>query len=67
MDLDFRRGNGDDLIEHENSFKVIFKPYEITFARKSNHNELKMNQIEYNINNILKQFTVANSIFCTKE
>lgn len=66
MELDFKRGIGNDLKEHNNSFKIVFKPYAITFVRKSNHNEIRMSQIENNINSILKQFNVANSIFCTK-
>lgn len=65
--MDFHRGNGENLEEHENSFTVIFKPYDIKFARKSNHNDPNMNQIEQQINNILKQFPVANSIFCNKQ
>lgn len=64
--MDFYRGKGDNLEEHENSFLIVFKPYEITFIRKSNHNDPNMNQIEQQIKNILKQFPVANCIFCTK-
>ena len=65
--MDFKRGNGDKLEEHENSFIIIFKPYEITFARKSNHNDSNMNKIEEQINIILKKFPVENSIFCNKD
>lgn len=65
--MDFKRGKGDNLVEYENSFTIIFKPYEITFARKSNHNDMNMNQVEDQINSILKQFPVANCIFCNKE
>ncbi len=65
--MDFQRGKGNDLVEHENSFVIIFKPYEITFARKSNYNDISMNQIEEQINSILKKFPVANCIFCNKE
>ncbi len=64
--LDFYRGKGEQLEEHENSFIVLFRPYDIKFIRKSNHNDPNMNQIEQQINAILRQFPVANSIFCNK-
>lgn len=66
VDLDFRRGIGNNLEDYENSFTIIFKPYDIKFARKSNHNEPNMNQLEDQINTILKQFPVANCVFCNK-
>lgn len=66
MDLDFDRGKGDNLERHENSFTILFKPYDIKFARKSNHNDPNMNQIENQINDILKKFPVVNTVFCTK-
>lgn len=65
--LDYKRGKNDNLKEHNNLFNIIFKPYEIKFIRKSNYNEDSMNQIEDKINNLLKNFSVANSIFCYKE
>lgn len=66
MELDFIRGKGNELINHENSFNITFKPYEITFTRKSNHNEEKMNQIENDIRDIFSKFQTVNTIFCTK-
>ena len=66
MELNYRRGKQYELETHENTFKLIFKPYEIVFTRNSNHNESQMNQIESNINKIMEQFKTANSIFCTK-
>ena len=66
LDLDFERGKGDNLDKHENSFKIVFNPYDITFTRISNHNDPSMNQIETQINDILKRFQVVNTIFCTK-
>jgi hypothetical protein len=66
LNLSYERGKGKDLIKHENSFSIIFNPYNIVFARKSSHNEPEMNQIENNINEILKKFPVVNTIFCTK-
>jgi len=66
IDMSFKRGNGHDLNEHENSFTIIFRPYEITFSRKSNHNELQMNKIESEIREILNKFQAVNTIFCTK-
>jgi len=65
--LDFERGKENNYEKHENSFIIIFKPYDITFTRKSNHNDPSMNKIEQQINSILKQFSVANSIFCNKQ
>ena len=66
MDLDFKRGKGNDLTDYENSFTITFKPYEITFIRKSSHNEARMNQIENDIKDILNNFQTVNTIFCTK-
>ena len=64
--MNFSRGKSEKYEDHENSFKIIFKPYEITFARKSNYNDPSMDKIEKEINSILEQFPVANSIFCNK-
>lgn len=66
LNLTYRRGQESSLKDYENLFKIIFKPYNIKFTRKSNHSEEDMNQIENNINEILKKFKVQNSIFCTK-
>jgi len=66
MELNYRRGKQYELVEHENTFRVIFKPYEILFTRHSNHNESGMNMIENDINEIMKKCKTANSIFCTK-
>ena len=65
--MDFERGKGNNYDKHENSFAIIFNPYEITFARKSNYNDSNMNKIEEQINEILKKFPVANTIFCNKQ
>lgn len=65
--VDFFRGKGENVVEHENSFTMSFKPYEIKFIRKSNHNDPSMNSIEEKINSIFKQFPVANSVFCNKQ
>ena len=66
MDLDFRRGNGNNLEDHENSFTVKFEPYKIIFARKSNYIDQEINQVESAIKQILDKFPKVNSIFCTK-
>ncbi len=66
LHLNFERGKGHDLDKHENKFTIIFNPYDIKFARISNHNDDNMSRIENQINSILKQFPVANSIFCSK-
>lgn len=65
--MDFLRGKAEKLEKHENLFTIIFNPYDIKFARKSNHNDPNMNKVEEQINSILKQFPVANSIFCNKQ
>ena len=65
--MDFLRGKEEKLEEHENLFTIIFNPYDIKFARKSNYNDPNMNKVEEQINSILKQFPVANSIFCNKQ
>ncbi len=67
MDLDFKRGKGTDLVEYENSFTIIFKPYDIKFARKSNHSAPNMDKVEIDIKSILSKFPVVNTVFCTKE
>lgn len=67
LNLDYKRGNNDKLSHHQNLFKITFKPYEIKFVRKSNYKESEMNQVENNLNEILKSFPVANTIFCTKQ
>lgn len=65
--MDFLRGKEEKLEEHENLFTIIFNPYDIKFARKSNYNDPNMNKVEEQINSILKQLPVANSIFCNKQ
>ena len=65
--LNYKKGKNSNFVEYENSFIIKFKPYETKFARKSNHNEINMNQIENNINNILNKFPKVNTIFCTKD
>lgn len=65
--MDFYRGRVDNKEGHENSFLITFKPYEIKFTRKSNHNDPNMNQLEQQIRDILNQFPVANCIFCNKQ
>lgn len=66
LNLDYKRGKIDNLNNHENSFNITFKPYKINFIRKSNYKETYMDQIENNLNEILKKFPVANTIFCSK-
>ena len=66
LDLDYKKGKNDNLVDCENSFSILFNPYDIKFARKSNFKEPNMTQIENTINDILKKFPTANSIFCTK-
>lgn len=67
LDLSFRRGKDMATKEHENLFKISFKPYSIVFIRKSNYADSSMDNIENVINGILKKFSVQNTIFCTKE
>lgn len=67
LNLDYKKGKNNNLKEHQNSFNITFKPYEITFIRKSNYNEDTMNRIERIINKLLKEFSIANTIFCSKD
>ena len=67
LDLSFKRGKDMATKEHENLFKISFKPYNIVFTRKSNYADPNMDQIENVINEILKKFRVQNTIFCTKQ
>ena len=64
--LDYRKPNTPDYIMYNNFFVIQLKPFDITFLRKSNYNQLDMNAIENNVNEILRRFTTINSIFCTK-
>ncbi len=66
LDLSFRRGNELDLIEHKNLLNVSFEPYNIKFLRKSNFTDVNIDNIENEINQLLKKFRVQNTIFCTK-
>ena len=66
LELDFKRGTGDNLTDFENSFYVNFEPFSTTFARKSNNKDSNMDQIENNIKMILEKFPTYNTIFCTK-
>lgn len=65
--LHFQRGRGTKLESCENTFSVLFRPYEITVVRMSNYEDFNMDNIEKQINQILEQFPVMNSIFCDKE
>lgn len=65
--MDFERGRFGNYESHENTFTILFKPYEITFSRKSNYNDINMSEIEKQINEILKKFPIANCIFCNKQ
>lgn len=67
LDLSFKRGQNMATKEHENLFKIVFKPYSIVFTRKSNYIDENMEQIENVINGILKKLKVQNTIFCTKK
>ena len=66
LELDYDTGSNGSFIRHDNSFVIKFKPYEISFIRKSNYKDANMDQVEDTINEILKKFPVANTIFCTK-
>ncbi len=66
MHLNFKRDREDVGSEHQNEFVITFRPYEISFTRKSNYNETMMNQIEMNIDEVLKRFPSINSIFSSK-
>ena len=66
LNLSYKRGKDIETKDHENRFKISFKPYEIVFTRKSNFTDSYMDQIENVINEILKKFRVQNTIFCSK-
>ena len=67
LDLSFKRGKNMDTKEHENLFKIILRPYNIVFTRKSNYEDENMDQVENTINEIMGKFRVQNTIFCTKQ
>lgn len=66
LELNYQTGMNGSLITHENLFKIKFRPYEISFIRKSNFKNFNMERIENTIIDILQKFPVANTIFCTK-
>lgn len=64
--LNFKRGREGSLNEHENLFRIFFRPYEIKFTRKSNYHEDSMDKIENYINDKLSKLPVVNTIFFSK-
>ncbi len=66
LNLCYYRGKEGDLTEYRNTFTISFKPYEIVFTRASNQKVPEMDQIEKTINDMMKKFHVANTIFCSK-
>ena len=66
LEINFKRGQQPNIEEHENEFEIEFQPYEITFTRKSNFDDRNMQQIETDINELLKKFPAIDTIFCTK-
>ena len=66
MNLSFCRGKSDNRESHENSFKISFEPYDIRFVRKSNYKDAEMDQVENNINGLMRQFPTVNTIFYSK-
>ena len=66
LNINFKRGQSGKTKEHNNEFIVKFKPYEIKFTRKSNFDDNMMNQVEKDINELLRSFPTVDTIFCTK-
>ena len=66
LDINFKRGTADKIKEHTNELIISFKPYEIKFTRKSNFDDNMINQVEKDINEILRKFPAIDTIFCTK-
>ncbi len=66
LNLNYGRGSGFNISNHENSFIIEFRPYDIKFLRKSNYKDSNMDYIESSIINILNQFKAENTIFCSK-
>lgn len=66
LNLSYSSGKDGALVKHENKFCITFAPYDIKFSRSSNMKDSNMDEIENNINEILKKFNVQNTIFCTK-
>ena len=66
LDINFKRGTGDNLETYENKYKISFKPYDIKFIRNSNRKDEEFETIEDNIKKILNVFKQQNSIFYSK-
>ena len=64
LDLDFKRGMSNSLKSYDNSFNIVFRPYEISFIRTSNYSDESMDQIQNTINQLFSGFEVEESIFC---
>ncbi len=67
LDLNFYRGKEENLKSHENEFRILFEPYSIIFKRNSNYKDSEMDQVEKNINDIMKKFPAYNTIFYSKK
>ena len=67
LEINFKRGTGNNCKAYNNEFIVRFRPYDIKFTRKANFNDDMMKQIENNINELLKKFPAVDTIFCTKQ
>jgi hypothetical protein len=70
MELSFRRGRGYlnySVQRHEHIFKIVFKPYNISFTRNSNVDDEEIRIIENNINNVFSKFNTVNTIFYSKD
>lgn len=51
---------------HENIFDLVFKPGDIKFIRKANHNEELFNNYEKEIIKFMDNIPKYNTIFCSK-
>lgn len=66
LDMSYKRGDNNQMVEYNNTFIISFEPYLINLTRKANHNEENMQKIENDLISILKRFPTVNTIFCTK-
>ena len=66
LGLGYKCGETSNFIDHQNDLEIKFKPYEITFTRKSNFKEYTIDQTEKNINKLLQEFPAVDTIFCSK-
>ena len=68
LSINYKSGNNNNLIEHNNNFSIKMKPYDIIFKCSSNNSDSEMNNVEeYIINEIFNKIPHVPTIFYSNE